>query len=185
MLDITFAIFLLLFSVACFFEFLVFNEEALLALCFFAFVFFCFNSLSNSIFDSFDSRALKFESEFLVAFNLAKQMNSKIFYFWLNFRAFPVKFQFLLTAFKYCLSFLEVNHWSSRLTALSGFFISVLTEVAFLESLAVKTYQKNSAFLHLYPFICYRNHSNQLVNKIDISASSDLSIKYLSFLTSC
>ena len=68
MFDIFFIASLFLFSILCFLEFIVFNEEILLALCFFSFIFFSFNTLGDSIFDTFQSRAAKFEADLLLSF---------------------------------------------------------------------------------------------------------------------
>ena len=73
MFDIIFIAFLLIFSLLCFVEFIVFNEEVLLALCFFSFIFFSFNTLSDSVAESFESRALKFENDLLVSFDITKK----------------------------------------------------------------------------------------------------------------
>lgn len=51
-----------------FLEVIVFDEEVLLALCFVCFIFFAYSYLSNSIYDIFEDRANKFESDLLLAF---------------------------------------------------------------------------------------------------------------------
>ena len=61
--------FLSLFSM---FDIIVFNEEILLTLCFLSFLFYCFNTLSDSIFSSFEDRASKFEQDLLTTFDNKK-----------------------------------------------------------------------------------------------------------------
>ena len=56
-------------------EFLVHNEESLLILCFVSFIFFCYNFLSVSIFDDFQSRALALENDL---FNVVKVQFSSL-----------------------------------------------------------------------------------------------------------
>jgi hypothetical protein len=70
--DVYFIIVVLVASILCVFEIIVFNEEILLALCFFSFIFFSFNALGDSVFETFNSRASKFEEELLVSFSLSK-----------------------------------------------------------------------------------------------------------------
>jgi hypothetical protein len=67
-----FLVFFVFYIVLCFFEFVVFNEEVLLALCFFTFLFVMFNLLSTSVFENLNSRASKFESDFLAVFSSNK-----------------------------------------------------------------------------------------------------------------
>jgi hypothetical protein len=63
---------LFFFCLLSFFDFIVFNEEILLALCFLAFIFYCFNTLSDSVFNSFEDRASKFESDLVISYNSSK-----------------------------------------------------------------------------------------------------------------
>jgi hypothetical protein len=67
------AVFLL---VAGFIEFIVFNEEVLLALCFLAFVFFSNKHLGDSVFSTFDQRAIKFESDIISVFDSKHKMST-------------------------------------------------------------------------------------------------------------
>jgi hypothetical protein len=69
-LHILLSIFLL--SLLSFFDFIIFNEEILLTLCFLSFLFYCFNTLSESVFSSFESRAAKFEEDLLLSFGVSK-----------------------------------------------------------------------------------------------------------------
>ena len=73
MVEINIIISLVAFCLCSFFDIIIFNEEILLALCFLAFLFYCFNTLSESIFSSFESRASQFENDLLFNFNNIKQ----------------------------------------------------------------------------------------------------------------
>jgi hypothetical protein len=100
--------FLCLFSL---FDIIIFNEEILLALCFLAFLFFCFNTLSDSVFSSFESRAAKFEEDLLFSFSNSKTSLIEDFdksqKLQLFFNQFTVLL-FCLTNFLFqCLSFLK------------------------------------------------------------------------------
>ena len=57
-----------LLLVGSFTEVIVFNEEVLLALCFVFFVFCAYSYLNESVTEAFESRATKFESDILAAF---------------------------------------------------------------------------------------------------------------------
>jgi len=95
-LHIIFALFFLsLFSV---FEIVVFNEEILLAFCFFSFIFYCFNTLSDSLFQSFESRAVKFEQDLLISFDSSKQSLTGDFSFQLKFQAFSSQYAVLISS---------------------------------------------------------------------------------------
>ena len=69
-LHIILSIFLL--CLLSFFEIIVFNEEILLTLCFLSFLFYCFNTLSDSVLSSFEARAAKFEDDLLLSFSTTK-----------------------------------------------------------------------------------------------------------------
>ena len=95
-LHIILAIFLV--SILSFFDFIVFNEEILLALCFLSFLFYCFNTLSESVFSSFESRALKFEQDLLLSFNVSKLSLITEFNSYLKLRSFIVQFIILMAS---------------------------------------------------------------------------------------
>jgi hypothetical protein len=87
-----------LVSILSFFDFIVFNEEILLALCFLSFLFYCFNTLSESVFSSFESRALKFEQDLLLSFNVSKLSLITEFNSYLKLRSFIVQFIILMAS---------------------------------------------------------------------------------------
>lgn len=65
---------LFFFTILSFFDFIVYNEEILLTLCFLAFLFYCFNSLSESIASSIEARSAKFEDDLLFTYNNSKNL---------------------------------------------------------------------------------------------------------------
>merc|ERR1711934_521974 len=134
MFDIFFIISLFIFSLLCFFEVLIFNEEVLLALCFFCFIFFSFNSLGDSVLDIFQSRAAKFESDLLLSFNLTKQSIVKLFDNYFVSRGFSSKFSVLsLTISNYLNSY--TTYSSFKLTRLFySVSLSKLSELVAFES---------------------------------------------------
>jgi hypothetical protein len=95
MFDIFFIVSLFVFSALCFLEIVVFNEEILLALCFFSFIFFAFNSMGDSIYDSFQSRAAKFEEDLLISFSATKESLNSKFTSFISSRGFVSKFKIL------------------------------------------------------------------------------------------
>ena len=93
------------------FDILVFNEEILLALCFLSFLFYCFNTLSESVAESFESRASKFESELLFTFSSSKNILITDFNVSLKMQNFISKFSILMISlvnyFNVCVDFLQ------------------------------------------------------------------------------
>ena len=96
MFEINMVIMLFLFCLLSFFDFIVFNEEVLLALCFLSFLFYCFNTLSESIFLTFEQRAYKFEDDLLFNFTNSKNLLSSDFATNLKLQNFLTKFSILM-----------------------------------------------------------------------------------------
>jgi hypothetical protein len=153
MFDIFFIVSLFIFSVLCFFEVLIFNEEVLLALCFFSFIFFSFNSLGDSVVDIFQSRAAKFESDLLLSFNLTKQSVVKLFDNYFVSRGFSAKFKIISITVS---NYLNSTAKYSSLTLNRLFYsisLSKLSELVAFESKLITAFQKKSVSLLLYPLI--------------------------------
>jgi hypothetical protein len=93
-LHILVSIFLL--CILSFFDFIIYNEEILLALCFLSFLFYCFNTLSESIFSSFESRASKFEQDLLLSFKITKSALMDSFGAHSKLRSFTDQFTLLM-----------------------------------------------------------------------------------------
>ena len=101
-LHIILSIFLL--SLLSFFDFIIFNEEILLTLCFLSFLFYCFNTLSESVFSSFESRASKFEEDLLLSFSVSKTALINDFNTHSKLQSFMDQFLILLHSILYLLS---------------------------------------------------------------------------------
>jgi len=104
MFDIYFIVSLFVFSGLCFLEVIVFNEEILLAMCFFCFIFFSFNSLGDSIFETFQSRASKFEEDLLISYSNTKDNINSKFDNYTSFRSFVSKFKVISLSVEYYLT---------------------------------------------------------------------------------
>ena len=167
MFDIFFIVFLFIFTALCLVEFIVFNEEILLALCFFSFIFYCFNTLSNSVFNSFEDRASKFESDLLISYSSNKNVLIKNFQKFFKLRGFNVKFKILLTTvvsyFKQFTSY-SIHKFSISIFAFSS---SKLTELALTDQKLIATFQKNCIITLLYPLI----HNTTKTNSISLVSS--------------
>jgi hypothetical protein len=93
--------FLSLFSM---FDIIVFNEEILLTLCFLSFLFYCFNSLSDSVFSSFEARASKFEQDLLISFGVSKDSLIQEFGTFSKLKSFVGQFNILMSCLLHFLS---------------------------------------------------------------------------------
>jgi hypothetical protein len=153
--------FLSLFSM---FDIIVFNEEVLLTLCFLSFLFYCFNSLSDSIFDSFEARASKFEQDLLISFGISKDSLMQEFSTFSKLRSFVGQFSILMSCLSFflsrCLVFLNTKptwvYYQACVTKLGEFvlvtkkFASVFQKscvVQLLYSLILKKSTNDLAFL--------------------------------------
>merc|ERR1711970_116747 len=96
MVEINIIIAIFMLSLLSFMDFIVFNEEILLTLCFLSFLFYCFNTLSESIFSTFETRASKFEEDLLVTYEQSKQLFILQFNSNLKLRNFIDNFNILL-----------------------------------------------------------------------------------------
>jgi len=153
MFDIYFVIFILLFSFLCLIEFIVFNEEILLALCFLSFIFFCLNTLSDSVYDNFASRASKFESDLLISYSSTKQLLIAQFESSYKLRGFSSKFKLLLSSI---LIYLNSSKSYSAFNLSSNFVAagsSKLNELVLLDNKLFVSFQENCISTLLYPLI--------------------------------
>jgi hypothetical protein len=164
MFDLSFIFCLFLFSLGCFFEFFVFNEEALLALCFFCFIFFSFNSLGNSVTDIFQSRAAKFESDLLISFSMTKETTSQLFYNYFAARGFGLKFNVWSIIIIHFLRFSQ--EYASFTYTRSFYLVSLakLSELFYFNGKITANFQKKSISLLLYPLIFQSVKRNLLVS---------------------
>jgi hypothetical protein len=153
MFDLWFIVCVFFFSVFCFFEVLVFNEEVLLALCFFCFIFFSFNSLGDTVVDIFQSRAAKFEADLLLSFNVVKNTTILLFDNYAVSCGFGSKFKVLSITI---VNYLNILKDYSKVE-LSQFFhgraLVKLIELRTFESKLIAAFQNQSTSLLLYPLI--------------------------------
>jgi len=173
--DLTFVVSLLVFSVLCFFEFFVFNEETLLAVCFFSFIFFGFNSLGDTVSDIFHSRAVKFEGELLLSFSLSKQSIVKFFHDYFLSRGFGSKLKILSMIIS---NFLSLSAKHSLLKLTSSFHkmgLTSLFELVSSENVILIGLQKKCVSLLLYPLIFQITKTN-FSFLIDLTTTEHLSV---------
>jgi hypothetical protein len=120
--------FLSLFSM---FDIIVFNEEILLTLCFLSFLFYCFNTLSDSIFSSFEDRASKFEQDLLISFGVSKDFLMQEFSTFSKLKSFVGQFNILMACLTHflssCLVFLSTKpssvYFQACIAKLGEFFL--------------------------------------------------------------
>ena len=162
MFDIFFIVFLFLFIALCLVEFIVFNEEILLALCFFSFIFYCFNSLSASVFNSFEDRASKFESDLLISYSTHKTTLINNFQTFFLLRGFYAKFKILLITI--CFYFKQISLYAIHKFSSSIYTFSSLklTELALTDQKLITTFQKNCIITLLYPLILNTTKTNSI-----------------------
>jgi hypothetical protein len=185
MFDIFFIVSLAVFSVLCFFEVLIFNEEVLLALCFFCFIFFIFNSLGDSFLDIFQSRALKFESDLLFMFISTRQWFVKLFDKYLALRGLRSKFTILSITVGIYLG-LSLKYSYFKFTQLScSVSLAKLSELVAFEAKLVSAFQKKGISLLLYPLIFKTAKSNiSLLGSLNSGVMSSTSKAKVSVLKS-
>jgi hypothetical protein len=146
-------LFIILFAISIFTEFLVFNEEVLLALCFLSFVVVAFNFFNDTVFDSLAERASKFEAELLSAF---KAKHTSISYQATQLVLFKSVFEalslFETLADKYNLFIIE-NIKAKQLDQLSALTLSTIFEISLSEKLIASSLLKSYLNASVYPII--------------------------------
>jgi hypothetical protein len=183
MFDMFFIAGIFLYILLCAFEFVVFNEEILLTVCFLSFVFFSFNTMSDTVLDIFNSRGAKFEADLLVSFQLATQSLSVDFDNFFKFRCFFSKFKILLSSILFYLanfknySFIEISAtiYNIGIDKISSFFL--------LQNEIFGNFQNTCIFKLLYPLIYETIDITafpQNNNEIQVNFSSD-ELKSLSY----
>jgi hypothetical protein len=104
MVEINVVFSLFFFVLFSFFDIIVFNEEILLTLCFLSFLFYCFNTLSESVASSFEARAAKFEDDLLGSFNIGKNVLISEFNTSIKLQNIADKFSILIAGIVYFLA---------------------------------------------------------------------------------
>jgi len=185
MFDIYFIVFILLFSVLCLIEFIVFNEEILLALCFLSFIFFCLNSLSDSVYDNFASRASKFESDLLVSYGSVKSLSIKQFEYFFQIRGLSEKFKLLLSSIVLFLNHSKDNAAFKLASGFTSVGFSKLNELTLFDNKLFLNFQENCITTLLYPLIFQTTKTNMfltyLPSNVKITLLSNKSVTLKSF----
>jgi hypothetical protein len=153
MFDAFFVCFLFIFAILCFIEFIVFNEEILLALCFFSFVFFCFNTLSDSVYESFEDRAVKFKSDLLSSYTFARVELVSRFDLFESFRGFCLKYQVLFFSFSAYLACFKKFALINSTSKFKTFSFDKLSELVITDNKLAESFRKNCIAVLLYPLI--------------------------------
>ena len=162
-------VFIIFYFLFCSVEFIVFNEEILLALCFFSFVFFSYNTFSESIFSTFTARANKFESDFLISFSAKKKMLVVKFQTFFFTRGFQSKFQILLCSILVFLTFSKKNLLLNQINMVNSASLSKLTELMLINNKLTVLFQKNCVDQLLYPLIFSPKQSISLASKTGLN----------------
>jgi hypothetical protein len=153
MFSVYFIVFIVLYTLLCSIEFVVFNEEILLALCFFSFILFCFNTLSDSVSSSLDQRASKFEAEFLMSFTTKKKSLVNNFQLLFQSHGFYEKFKILLASALVHLNFSKKTTFLKQTSSIFSTSSSKLADFMLLNNKLVAVFQKNCVTKLLYPLI--------------------------------
>jgi len=153
MFDIYFIVSLFVFSVLCFLVVIVFNEEILLSMCFFCFIFFSFNSLGDSIFETFQSRASKFEEDLLISYSNTKDNINSKFDNYTSFRSFVSKFKVISLCVEYYLITFTNYYTYKWFSLFVNSSYGKLSELVLFESKLISVFQEKSISLLLYPLI--------------------------------
>jgi hypothetical protein len=146
--------FIAVYALACSIEFIIFNEEILLAICFFSFVFFCYNTFSESLFSSLEARASKFEADFLVSFASKKEasvVNFKKLFFT---RGYQAKFQILLTSILTFLTFSQLSLLLGKVASVQTSSLAKLTELMLINNRCYTCFQ-NKRYKPTHPIIFF------------------------------
>lgn len=175
MFDFVFIFSLILFSLLCVIEVIVFDEEILLALCFFCFIFFMFNNVGGSIFDTLTARATKFEEDLLVSFGLDKKNIEKNFQNFVVSRNFSSKFAVLLLLITRFLTTFSAHSTHKLEAALYAQSINQLTTLLTFENKLVAYLQKKSVSLLFYPLI-FQTAKKSVKSLINFSAKSEKNV---------
>jgi hypothetical protein len=124
----------------------------------FSFVFFCFNSIGSSIFDTFQSRASKFEEELLMSYGISKKAISDKFTLYLACR----NIVFSLKSLDYHIG-QYINLFAFTRVKFSFFLSSSfakLSELFLFEQKLILSFQEKISSLLLYPLVFQLSKNN-------------------------
>ena len=168
------AIMLFLFCLFSFFDFIVFNEEILLALCFLSFLFYCFNTLSESVFSTFEQRAAKFEEDLLFNFTNSKNLLFADFVSNLKLQNFLTKFSILMVCLMHFLdSCFTILNWKASWICFQS-IIGKLNELNKINRNFVELFQKGCVIQLLYSLILKKTKND--LSFLTISSKTTLKL---------
>ena len=176
MFSIYYIAFIIFYALACSVEFIVFNEEILLAICFFSFVFFSYNTFSDSVFNSLEARATKFESDFLVTFASKREASVINFKKLFSTRGFQSKFQILLSSILTYLTFTQSSLLLSKISLIKSNSLSKLTELMLINGRLISIFQKACINQVLYPLI-FKSKKNVMIANSTVLSGNSLTTK--------
>lgn len=156
-------VFIVLYAILCSVEFIVFNEEILLALCFFSFVFFSYNSFSESLFSSLTARATKFEIDFLTSFSIKKKALIANFDTCFETRGFQQKFQIMLNSILTFLTLADKNLMIKQTNSIYSTCFSKFSELSLINNKLLDNFQKNCINHILYPLIFKSTNTSMML----------------------
>jgi hypothetical protein len=182
MIEFTIVIAICVTCLLSFFDFIIFNEEILLALCFLSFLFYCFNTLSESIFSSFESRAAKFEQDLLASFDGSKLMIINEFNNHVKLNRFVEQFSILFACLSYfidqCIAFLSYKpvllYFQLSLAKLNELVISNLELVELLN--------KSYVIRLLYSLLLNTTKNNLIISAPSLTQSKLNELKNISII---
>ena len=117
--------------------------------------------MGDSIFDTFQQRAAKFEEDLLVSFNETKKTLTTKFSNFLKVRGFVSKFQILSACIVNYLTVLKSYNSYNWFATLYVSATTKLSEVLAFENKLLASFQEKSVFLLMYPLI-FQTSKNSL-----------------------
>ena len=178
----SFIAFIVIYTLFCSLEIVVFNEEILLALCFFSFVFFAYNTLADTVTNIFNERAKKFESEFLISFDLKKNLIMT------NFNS-NCQNQSVVHSIKCLLIASVINMQLTNKLIVKNMITSVkttnslkLAEFSLLNNKILNEYKFNCISKILYPLIFKTSTASINIKKISVVSLKNTNSKTIKIL---
>lgn len=162
-----FQIFILaaLIVIFSFLEIIVFDEEVLLALCFVSFIFFAYSYLNLSIYELFEDRSNKFETDLLIAFEgKYSQMLILSKSFSLD-KSLSKKISIVSKLEKASLKTLKASLLMKLNAHINNLVTTLLNDTLTIEKKIAFEVQQNKIERVIYPFI-YSSNANYVLSKL-------------------
>jgi len=159
-------------SLLSFLDIIVYNEEILLTVCFFCFLFYCFNSLSKSVESSFEARAAKFEQDLLSSYGLLQSTLVTDFNLFSKTQRFIDQYTITFSCFNFFLSSCFTYIQKKPMWSYHQACMLKLNELTLISKHHISEVQKMSVIHLVYSLII----NNTTVKSINIGVS----VKYSS-----